>query len=259
MSCPVETDRETAAVGPTRRLTENQNAVSASEGYQRWASTYDEAPNPLLAREERYLVPLLTHLRQKTILDLACGTGRWLVRLMTQSDGGVGLDCVEAMLRVAGKKQSVAGRLARADCESLPFRNGVFDLVMCSFAIGHIQNVKHFAAGVARVAKPSASVLISDLHPAAYERGWRVGFRDGNGAAEIETWPRPAEEIIQAFHGNGLWCQTQVTLRLEEPEKVIFARAGRLDSFRSACQVPAIQILQFRRFGSSVGIGKESM
>ena len=52
--------------------------VSAAEGYERWAPIYDDAPNPLLAREERYLLPLLIDLGDKAILDLACGTGRWL-------------------------------------------------------------------------------------------------------------------------------------------------------------------------------------
>ena len=59
-------------------------AISVAEGYERWAPTYDHAPNPLLAREERHLLPLLEDLQSKRMLDLACGTGRWLEKLATR-------------------------------------------------------------------------------------------------------------------------------------------------------------------------------
>src|SRR5215831_6355504 len=46
-----------------------------SEGYDRWAVTYDSALNPLLALEERCVFPLLPALQNLRVLDLACGTG----------------------------------------------------------------------------------------------------------------------------------------------------------------------------------------
>lgn len=225
-------------------------AASVTEGYERWASTYDHGPNPLLAREERHLFPLLTGLRDKRILDLACGTGRWLAKLVAQSESGVGLDCSRAMLRVAAKKHGITGRLAQAAGESLPFRGDVFDLVICSFAIGHMQDLGSLAAELSRVAKAGAHIFVSDLHPTAYERGWRVGFRDGSGAAEIEISPRSTEEIVLAFRSDGFECLSRATLCLEEPERHFFLRAGKLDSFAAACDVPAIVVFHFRRIDS---------
>ena len=103
--------------------------VSAAEGYECWAPIYDEVPNPLLAREERHLLPLLTDLHNKSVLDVACGTGRWLERLMGQaSQSGIGIDCSSAMLRIAGRKSAIKGRLVRADCENLPLPGAAFDL-----------------------------------------------------------------------------------------------------------------------------------
>jgi ubiquinone/menaquinone biosynthesis C-methylase UbiE len=110
-------------------------SVPVAEGYQLWAPIYDQAPNPLLAREERHLLPLFVDLHKKRILDLACGTGRWLERLMAQGgESGVGIDSSAAMLRVAGRKDAITGRLVRAACERLPCRTAVFDLAICSFA-----------------------------------------------------------------------------------------------------------------------------
>jgi ubiquinone/menaquinone biosynthesis C-methylase UbiE len=222
-------------------------SASVTEGYDRWAPTYDHAPNPLLNLEERRLSPLLADLSGKHVLDLACGTGRWLERLLGNgANSGVGVDLSTSMLRVAGEKAAIAGRLAQADCLALPFQLSIFDLVICSFALGHIHDLAAMVRELARVAKPGADVFISDVHPEAYARGWRTGFRDPRGAVQIEMLPRTAEEIIRAFYSGGFECLTHVPVCLGEPEKQQFAQAGKSHLFTTACQVPAVLICQFR-------------
>jgi ubiquinone/menaquinone biosynthesis C-methylase UbiE len=226
--------------------------VSVEEGYERWAPIYDQAPNPLLAREERYLLPFVA-VRNKRILDLACGTGRWLERFMAQGgESGVGIDCSAGMLRVAGKKAAIAGRLAQAACEHLPFRSAVFDLAICSFALGHIQDLRSAVRELARVTKSGATVFVSDLHPEAYARGWRVGFRNHGAAVQIEILPRAAGDIVNAFYSNGFECLSHVSLCLGDPEKAIFTRAGKAHSFSEACKLPAVLICHFRRLDSPI-------
>lgn len=233
----------------------NYRPVSVAEGYERWAPTYDHDPNPLLAREERHLLPLLSDLSNKRILDVACGTGRWLERLMEQgAKSAVGLDRSGAMLRGTRRKCSITGRLARAACESFPFRSGVFDLAICSFALGHIRDLGLMARELARATGPAADLFISDLHPDAYDRGWRVGFREERRAVHIETLPRAAEEIVQVFYSNGFECLTQVPLWLGESEKPIFVRAGKSDAFAEACQSPAVIFFHFRRFMAPIQV-----
>jgi len=222
--------------------------VAPAEAYERWASIYDRDPNPLLAREERYLLPLFVDLHDKRILDLACGTGRWLETLMARgAKAGVGIDCSSAMLRVAGKKKGITTRLARADCESLPFRTAVFDLAICSFALGHIRDLAPMVRELARVTKTGADVFVSDLHPEAYARGWRAGFRDGSTAVQIEMLPPAAEKTDQAFCSNVFESLTHVSLWLGDPEKPIFARAGKSHAYAEACQLPAVLVCQFKR------------
>jgi ubiquinone/menaquinone biosynthesis C-methylase UbiE len=222
--------------------------VSVEEGYERWAATYDDAPNPLLHLEERKLTALLPDLGGKCALDLACGTGRWLEKLSDMGTGlQVGVDFSSAMLRVAGKKSALHGRLARADCLSLPFQDSVFDLVICSFALSHISDLGQALSELARVMKTGADVIVSDLHPEAYERGWRTGFRDSRNIVRIETTPRSAEQIVRAFYAAGFECLTHLPLCLGEPEKPIFTRAGKGHLFTRACQVPAVLVCHFRR------------
>lgn len=229
----------------------NTAVISVAEGYERWAPTYDSAPNPLLAREERHLLPLLENLQSERMLDLACGTGRWLAKLTTQSKkSGVGIDGSASMLQVARHKSALVGKLAEATSESLPFASGVFDFAICSFALGHIRKLIPTIRELARVMAPRADLFITDLHPDAYEQGWRVGFRDRTGSAQIELAPRSAGEIVESFYWNGFECLEQTPLWLGEPEKPIFEQTGKAESFENACSVPAILTLQFRRFHS---------
>lgn len=239
-----------SSIGPTDRSDSNASClISAAEGYERWAPTYDSAPNPLLAREERHLWPLLNNLQSQRVLDLACGTGRWLEKL-TPKNGrpALGVDSSEAMLRVARKKSELVGKTARATCENLPFAAGVFDLGICSFALGHIRELAAMTRELARVTIPGARVFVTDLHPDAYQQGWRVGFRDGAGPVQIELAARSAAEIVESFYWSGFECVAQTPLWLGEPEKTIFALAGKAEIFENACLVPAILVLQFRRF-----------
>jgi len=231
-------------------LTRPASRVSVAEGYERWAPIYDLVPNPLLAREERYLAPLLTDLRHKSVLDLACGTGRWLERLAHSGASGVGIDNSIAMLRVTGRKPAIRGRVAQSTCENLPFPDGAFDLAICSFALGHIRDLGTMVRELKRVTKNDADVFVSDLHPEACAQGWQVGFRDGGMAVQVEMQSRSTEEIVEAFWSNGFDCETHLPLWLEEPEEPLFARAGRSRSFVDACRLPAVFVCHFRRIGS---------
>jgi ubiquinone/menaquinone biosynthesis C-methylase UbiE len=230
------------------RSSDARDFVLVQEAYDRWAPTYDRLPNPLLSLEERELGAFIPKLRGKRLLDLACGTGRWLEKLSAQgADVGVGIDYSAAMLRVAQAKAAIRGALVRADCQSLPFQASTFDLVVCSFAIGHIRDLEGLARELGRVARAGADILTSDLHPEAYEKGWRTGFRDARGALEIDTWARTAEEIAGCFYCAGFECRTHISLWLGEPERPIFDRAGKRDLFTAASKVPAILVSHFRR------------
>lgn len=218
------------------------------DGYERWAPTYDDFPNPLLAREQRHVLPLLPRLLNRHVLDLACGTGRWLECLLSAGAlPGVGIDLSSAMLRVAGSKKELSGKIVQADCLRLPFRTSTFDFSICSFALGHIQDLHSFAAEFSRVMKPDSDLFVTDLHPEAYAMGWRAGFRDRQSAVQFHTQPHSAEDILRAFRSAGCGFVTHVSLRLENAEEPLFAEAGKQQSFEAACRVPAVLFCHFKR------------
>jgi malonyl-CoA O-methyltransferase len=231
--------------------------VGVLDGYERWAPTYDHFPNPLLRREQRHLLQLLPGLRNRSVLDLACGTGRWLTELVAVgARPAVGVDLSSAMLRVAGDKKGLSGRVVQGDCIRLPFGPSTFDFSICSFALGHIQDLRSAAAELSRVMKPGSDLFITDLHPDAYARGWRAGFRDQQSAMQFDTLPHSAEDIQRAFYSAGCGCVTHVGLCLGKPEQAIFAEAGRQHLFQAACRVPAILFCHFRRTSKAAVHGR---
>ena len=236
-----------------RSLLRNRNGsppegtLPVAQAYERWALTYDQSPNPLLVREERYLLPLLPRLQGRRALDLACGTGRWLEKLRDAGARAVGVDSSTAMLDVARHKSALQGQFARADCLQLPFPAAVFDFAICSFAISHFRFLEGAIRELARVLKPNSQLWISDLHPEAHKRGWRTGFRDQSSVWHIETWPRSVRKLASTYTSSGFETAKQVSLHLERPEQPIFERANKAHVFENACTVPAIMVWHLKR------------
>lgn len=232
----------------TSRALKNCNLVTVDKGYDLWAETYDAGPNPLLSAEERTLKPLLPCLTGKVVLDVACGTGRWLEKLLRAgASAGAGVDISSAMLAVAWTKQFLQGHLAKGDCLALPFQPQAADLIVCSFAAGHISNLEAFAQELASVAKRSADVYVSDVHPEAHAEGWRTGFRHKTGRAEFVTFPHSTEAMLGAFQSQGFELSQYHEVHLGDPEKSIFERAGKSYLFNDACKVPAVYVCHFKR------------
>jgi SAM-dependent methyltransferase len=224
--------------------------LPALEAHALWAETYDDGTNPLLALEERAMEPLLPELNDKNVLDVACGTGRWLARLRSQGARNVfGIDLSQEMLQVASAKQELAAALARADCLALPIRSDFAHLSICSFAIGYLADLPALASELSRVSRPGAHVLISDFHPAGHGRGWKRSFRCEGRAIEIASFAYSMETISEEFEKAGFVLKRKMEPHIDEPERPIFARAGKLSMFDPIRGLPAIFILDFQLAG----------
>jgi malonyl-CoA O-methyltransferase len=221
--------------------------VSPGEGYKLWAATYDDDPNPLLALEKRALGPMLPDLRCKDGLDIGCGTGRWLRALV---EGGarsaVGIDASLEMLMRAAAKPLLGNRLVLAHALALPLHARSADVIVCSFAVGHILDTRAFAGELARVARRSAEIFVSDMHPAAQAQGWRCAFRCADRTLEIETVSHALPDLRRSFESEGFSFVNSGDFHFGEPERRIFWAAGKDGMFETARRVPAVLVLHFR-------------
>ena len=226
---------------------------SLSADFDRWATSYDDTPNPLLVLEERHLVAMLPALEGRDVLDAGCGTGRWLHHCIAKRPASLtGVDISAAMLERAGEKLGTAAMLHCTAGNTLPVADASTDIVLASFVLSYIQSVEAFAEECKRVTRPGATVILSDMHPAtAAACGWKRTFHDGNESVELDSHSHSLPRILTAFRKHGFELITLLEPCFAEPERELFAAARRLSEFDSLATLPAIYILKLTHITSA--------
>jgi ubiquinone/menaquinone biosynthesis C-methylase UbiE len=216
--------------------------LSAIEGHRVWAPVYDSSLNPLLAMERRAMRDLLKPLRPTRMIDVACGTGQWLLLFQQAGSDVFGCDACEAMLREATKTLSLRGRVALADAARIPFNDSIADLVLCSISLGYFHDLDRVFREFARAAKPGGFIAVSDLHPDALTSGWTRSFKVGGQRYELDHYNRTLQEIGGAAAGAGLRTKSCQEICFGAPELPVFQRSGKENLFSRVTRTPALFI-----------------
>jgi ubiquinone/menaquinone biosynthesis C-methylase UbiE len=104
--------------------------------------------------------------KSKRVLELAVGTGRFTKTQVSRGADLVGVDSSISMLRIARRKSSTTvsaktPSLIRADATKLPFRENVFDYVVCINALNHMPKYTDAIAESSRVLKSNGSFVFN--------------------------------------------------------------------------------------------------
>jgi cytosine/adenosine deaminase-related metal-dependent hydrolase/ubiquinone/menaquinone biosynthesis C-methylase UbiE len=216
-----------------------------------WAEVYDTQPNPLLQLEERTLPALLPPIRDTDVMDVGCGTGRWLSRLEGEAPRSLaGCDPSPAMLERARTKLSANTMLHHGGSTRLARPDSSCDLILASFVLSYIDDLPAFARECVRVLRPGGTLLVTDMHPrTAAERNWTRSFAAGGETVHLPAHHRPLAEIAAAFTLQGLTISTLEEPAFGEPERPIFERNKKLNAYRGLAGVPAIYLLKLSKLG----------
>jgi cytosine/adenosine deaminase-related metal-dependent hydrolase/SAM-dependent methyltransferase len=219
-----------------------------SEGYRLWASTYDTEANPMLSLERRMLESLLPQMKGLDVVDLGCGTGRWLE--IIQRAGArtlIGVDLSPEMLGHARAKLGQAIELVCADHMNVLIDRSSADVVLCNFVLSYIEDPAVFLQFVRKILRPGGSLFLSDVHPeTATALNWRRGVRVREEFKEICTYPRSITEIMALCENSGLVVAFHLEPRFGPEERQIFAENGKQEYFDEIRECPAIYLLQLR-------------
>ncbi|HJB08341.1 MAG TPA: class I SAM-dependent methyltransferase [Candidatus Enterocloster faecavium] len=158
---------------------------NSKAAFDQQAATYDR---DVKGQHARALYPVilekLSRIPYHTALDLGCGTGE-LMRRILEKDGSkvlYGLDLSEQMLETAKKKLGGKVDLVLGDSEHLPFEDASFDVVYCNDSFHHYPAPDEVLGEVFRVLKPGGTFLMCD--------SWHPGL----GRVLINAWFRHSRE-----------------------------------------------------------------
>ena len=112
--------------------------------YKTVAKVYDKNKTRTAFAKDNDLEQLIADKEDITVLDLACGTGNWLVSQQTYFDDNkikwIGLDASEDMLKLA-KEKNINVEFIHSKAESMELKSKA-DLIVCNFAFHHFEDKK---------------------------------------------------------------------------------------------------------------------
>lgn len=133
--------------------------------YDRWSQTYDAEGNPQILMEHDDVLALVDAHPDESILDAACGTGKYTSEFHKAGATVIGIDLSQAMLDRAQKKHPKLSLRFADLSERLPFEDAAFDKVNCAQALKHLPDLPVVFAEIARVLRPDGVFVFSVTHP----------------------------------------------------------------------------------------------
>jgi malonyl-CoA O-methyltransferase len=163
-----------------QRLLHRRTELDAAEAYALWAPNYPPfAHNKIMALEESAVLKVLPELKGMAVLDVGCGSGRYLkIMLERGAELVVGLDTSMPML---ARAREFTPNLMQGNLQSVGLHTGRFQIITCALVLGHVQNLRSALAEISRVLAPKGIVIYSDFHPMSEQLGWKRTFRGEDG------------------------------------------------------------------------------
>ncbi|HQU86417.1 MAG TPA: methyltransferase domain-containing protein [Pyrinomonadaceae bacterium] len=177
--------------------------MNVQQAYNSWSKTYDEVENKTRDIEAKAIRASVSG-EKLLILEIGCGTGKNTEFLRTFAEKLIAADFSEEMLEKAKSKiVSENVEFRRMDLrENWDFAENSFDLITCSLALEHIENIDFVFAEAQKVLKSGGKFYIGELHPFKQYAGTKARFETGNGVFELECFVHHVSEFFEAGTKN---------------------------------------------------------
>jgi len=131
------------------------------------------------------------------VLDIGCGTGRFLARLAEVAKAW-GVDASPEMLEVARSRAGGAG-LKFGSAEELPFKDGWFERATM-WLVAHLVDRPRAFAEAARVLEPGGRFAVATFEPSYFDEFWLNELFPSMEAADRARFPT-ADELTAELAG----------------------------------------------------------
>jgi ubiquinone/menaquinone biosynthesis C-methylase UbiE len=218
--------------------------LEPAAAYDLWAAQYDRQPaNLVLHLDEAVFTELVVQvdLENKTVVDIGCGTGRHWGRLLERKPLAlVGYDVSAEMLKCLRRKFPEAkawllrnGRLEETADDSV-------DSIVSTLTIAHMDDLPGRLREWNRVLKKNASILVTDYHPTALEKGADRTFTHNGETIAIKSRVYGVEELRRWTAELG-WREMAFTERkIDEAVKHYYARQQALHLYERFRDTPIV-------------------
>ena len=171
---------------------------------------------------------LMPEVKGKSILDAACGPGKYAEILISQRANLTGFDMSPRMIEFAKERNKDSGTFFVHDLTQPleMLENESFDIVLCALAMHYVQDWTLTIKEFYRVLKPKGLLIMSIEHP-FFEFNYfkstkyfdvepvKCTWRGFGKPIEINSYRRPLNECISPLTDNGFYID-----KLLEPKPV---------------------------------------
>ena len=163
--------------------------------YYKDARTDNAVPRHLRRMATRFIKP------GQQVLDVACGTGNWLMAVRDAGGLPSGIDLSPRAIDIC-KQQMPEGEFHSGPAESLPFRTNAFDVITCLGSLEHFLDPVSAVKEMVRVSRKGALFII--LVPNSGFLTRRLGLYGGTHQVAAREDVRSLEEWNEIFESGGL-------------------------------------------------------
>ena len=166
----------------------NKNEKDSNNYYNQRASEYEQIyyyDIPERRKEiDDEVARLKTLVKNKSVLELACGTGYWTTRISETARQIITSDISEQMITEAQKKEyHCSTHFVRSDLSNPPFAKESFDIIVLGFWFSHEpkQSYDSLIKSLQSLIKPDGQIWMIDNNPPAEGSQFKSKGSDEHG------------------------------------------------------------------------------
>lgn len=181
--------------------------MNNQQAYNSWSATYDSVENKTRDLEAGALREMVKG-DDLDVLEIGCGTGKNTEWLLTKAKHLVAADFSAEMLAKA-KEKIVASNVEFRQFDlrdEWDFSENQFDLITCSLALEHIENIDFVFGQANKVLRTGGLFYIGELHPFKQYQGSKARFDTDAGVFELECYVHHISEFYAAAMNNNFVC-----------------------------------------------------
>lgn len=179
--------------------------MKIEKAYNIWAKQYDTNKNKTRDLDGKAARVTLEKYDFSTVLELGCGTGKNTIYLLEKAESIIGLDFSEEMLKIAKNRFNDERVLFQNADLTLKWDvpNDFADLITCSLALEHIENLDFVFNQAYKKLKPNGHFFVSELHPIKQYLGSKARYETENGTQELEAFTHHISEYVSVADKSG--------------------------------------------------------